>query len=139
MKKIVHGIIVLVVLISCISCKKTRKDIIIGEWRVVKSYFDPAVKLSNEDTVDIAKAISFNVNSVYEFTDKGTFMIRRPKTEAIKGKYELKNEDNYLLLNHSEGNTYSRYLILELDENNFKIRLEQGMPVILELKSIRKD
>jgi hypothetical protein len=124
--------------VGALSCKKTRKDLIQGKWELKKAEFDPESLKHGEDTIDIYLALKKEEGSIYEFNKDGSFKESRNETVTQQGKYEFKNNDKYLLLDYGRG-VYNRFLILQLDKNWLKLRLEDGAPIIYKFTSISED
>jgi hypothetical protein len=131
-------LLIVVISVGVLSCKKTRKDLIQGKWELKSAEFDPQSVKHGEDTIDIYQALKTEAGLLYQFKEDGTFNVSRKETVTQNGKYEFKNEDKYLLLNYG-GNVFSRFLILQLDKNWLKLRLEDGAPILYKFTSVSEE
>lgn len=138
MKRTIFLLLIAIISVAVVSCTKTRKDLIQGKWELKKAEYDPASLKQGEDTVDIYLALKKEEGSVYEFNKDGSFKESKNKKVTQWGKYEFKNEDKYILLDYGRGD-YSRFLILQLDKNWLKLRLEEGAPIIYKFTSVSEE
>jgi len=138
MKRTIFLLLIVVITAGVVSCKKTRKDLIQGKWELKSAEYDPQCVKHGEDTVDIYAALKSETGLIYQFKDDGSFSISRKETITQLGKYEFKNDDKYLLLDYGR-DVYCRFLILQLDKNWLKLRLEEGAPIIYKFTSVSEE
>jgi len=138
MKRTILLLLIAIISVAMVSCTKTRKDLIQGKWELKSAEYDPQSLKHGEDTIDIYLALKTEIGKVYEFTKDGSFKESKKETVMQQGKYEFKNNDKYLLLDYGR-DTYSRFLIMQLDKNWLKLRLEDGAPIIYKFTSISED